>query len=269
MAPKKKIASRKPKVIAKKKSEKSTFFKYSEHQMMCAVDEAKTNCTASLRAIAKKYNVPRATLGKKANGTHPVQRGMGPKAVLGSEVENKIVKCLFTLAEAGLPVRKEQFIQNVAELASKQPQNPFKSGRPGEKWFKLFCSRHPSIRMRVTQNLSRARSTVTEENLRKWFDHIRKFCETNNCIEALDSPNRIYNLDETAFFMSPEIGKVMARRGAKTVYNVTKGNDRQCTTVLMGGNADGQMAPSMVVFKNKIIPKNVSKNWPDNWGIGE
>lgn len=59
------------------------------------------------------------------------------------------------------------------------------------------------------------------------------------------------------------------KKGAKTVYNVTRASDRQCTTVLMGGNAAGELAPTMVVFKNKIFPKNVSKNWPDNWGIGE
>lgn len=267
MAPRKRNVLKKPK--GKKKSEKTPLFQYSEHQMLCAVGEANTNPTHSLRAIAKKYNVPRATLGKKVNGTHPVERRMGPKAVLGSEIENEIVKCLFTLADAGFPVRKEQFLQNVTELANKQPQNPFKNGQPSEKWFQLFCARHPSIRMRVTQNLSRVRSAVTEENLRKWFDHVHKFCETNNCTEALGNPNRIYNLDETAFFLSPEIGKVIARRGARTVYNVTKANDRLCTTVLMGGNAAGQMVPSMVVFKNKIIPKNVSNNWPDNWGIGK
>lgn len=265
MAPKKNTVSMKP----KRNPRKTSLFQYSEHQMMSAVEEAKTNRTDSLRVIAQKFNVPRATLSKKVNGTHPVQRKMGPGAILGSPMENKIVKCLFTLADAGFPVSKEQFMQNVSELACKQPENPFKNGRPGEKWFKLFCSRHPSIRMRVAQNLSRVRSAVSEENLRNWFDHVRKFCETNNCTEALNSPDRIYNLDETAFFLSPEIGKVMTRRGARTVYNVTKANDRQCTTVLMGGNAAGLMAPSMVVFKNKIIPKNVSNNWPANWGIGE
>lgn len=49
----------------------------------------------------------------------------------------------------------------------------------------------------------------------------------------------------------------MAKKGSKTVYNVTKNSDKQCTTVLMGGNAAGQLAPSIIVFKNKIFPKNV------------
>lgn len=33
--------------------------------------------------------------------------------------------------------------------------------------------------------------------------------------KALTDPRRVYNLDETAFFLSPEVGKVMAKKGAK------------------------------------------------------
>lgn len=196
-------------------------------------------------------------------------RKMGPKTFLEPSIENKIVKCLFTLAEAGFPLTKAQLLDNVAILASQQENNPFKNGRPGDTWFKLFCARHPALAIRVAQNISKSRAQVTEENLREWFKRTRRFCETWNCCDALEDPKRIYNLDETAFFLSPEPGKVMAKKGAKTVYNVTRASDRQCTTVLMGGNAAGELAPTMAVFKNKIFPKNVSKNWPDNWGIGE
>lgn len=241
---------------------------YSEHQVRCAIEELKTN-TISIREVAKKFGIPATTLYCKAKGARPVQRKMGPKPLLGSVAEKKIVKCLFSLADAGFPITKQQLLDNVADFASKQPENPFINGRPSDKWFRLFCLRHPSIRMRVAQNITRARAGVTEENLRKWFDDTRKFCETSNCNEALTDPRRVYNLDETAFFLSPEVGKVVAKKGVKTVYNITKASDRQCTTVLMGGNAAGQLAPSMVVFKAKNIPKNISEHLPDNWGIGE
>lgn len=248
--------------------EKSNTVQYSEDQLRSAIEEFKTD-NISIRDVAKKYGIPSTTLYCKARGVRPIERKMGPKPILGSFVEKRIVKCLFTLADAGFPLSKQQLLDNVADFASKQSENPFKNGRPGRKWFELFRSRHPSISMRVAQNISRARAGVTEENLRNWFEKTRKFCETNDCFEALTDPRRVYNLDETAFFLSPEVGKVMAKKGAKSVYNTIKNSDRQCTTVLMGGNAAGQMAPSMLVFKAKNIPKKISDHLPDNWGIGE
>lgn len=129
---------------------------YSEHQLRCAIEEYRMN-KISIRAAAKKYCIPPTTLYCKAKGVRPIERKMGPKTILSSAVEKKIVKCLFTLADAGFPITKQQLIDNVADLVSSQPENPFKGGRPKEKWFRLFCSRHPSIRMRVAQNISRAR----------------------------------------------------------------------------------------------------------------
>lgn len=248
---------------------KRRILQYSEQQMLNAIADCKMN-NNSIRETAKKYNVPTSTLISKITGTRPAERSKnGPKPMLGSAVEVKIVKCLFTLADAGFPISKPQLLDIVADFASKQPNNPFKTGRPSDKWFRLFRSRHPTLSMRVAQNISRARAGVTEENLRNWFDRVSKLCETKNCTEALADPTRVYNLDETAFFLSPEVDKVMAKKGAKTVYNVTKSSDRQCTTVLMGGNAAGCLAPSMIVFKAKNIPKNISEHLPDSWGIGE
>lgn len=251
----------------KAKKKRGQLFQYSEHQLRQAIDAVQT-AGSSLRAAARIFNVPVSTLSYKLRGIRPIERKMGPQSMLGSNMENKIVKCLFTLADAGFPITKEQLMDNVTNLAQKQEVNPFKNGRPSNKWFQLFRSRHPMISMRVAQNISRARAGVTEENLRNWFRNVEKFCETNNCTEALSDPKRIYNLDESAFFLSPEVGKVMSKKGARTVYNVSRGNDRQCTTVLMGGNAAGQLIPPMAVFKNKIFPKNVSTKWPDDWGIG-
>lgn len=78
---------------------------YSEHQLRCAIEEYKTN-KISIRAAAKKYCIPSTTLYCKAKGVRPIERKMGPKTILSSAVEKKIVKCLFTLADAGFPITK-------------------------------------------------------------------------------------------------------------------------------------------------------------------
>lgn len=175
--------------------------------MKLALADISTNKGISLRDVVKKYNVPKSTLNDKARGARPSARRMGPKTLLSSEMENKIVKCLFTLADAGFPITKQQLIDNVTNLMSQRADSPFKNGRPGETWFQLFCARHPTITMRVAQNISRVRAGVTEANLRKWFEDTRKICENNNCTEALFDPKRVYNLDGTAFFLSLKLAR--------------------------------------------------------------
>lgn len=273
MAPKRKTktaASKTPKNSVRKNTKNSTQrLQYSEHQMNCALEDMRKN-NISVREAAIKFNVPKSTLNDKVRGVVPAGRQIGPKPLLGMETEKKIVKCLFTLADAGFPLTKQQLIDNVRDMVVKSThENPFSNGVPGRMWFQLFRARHPEISLRVAQNISRARAGVTEENIRNWFEETRSFCETSGCLDALKDPKRVYNFDETAFFLAPAPGKVMVKKGSKTVYNLTKANDRQCTTVLMGGNAAGQLAPPMVIFKNKIFPKNICTKWPDNWGIGK
>lgn len=143
----------------KKKKGKSNvsakrLFQYSEQQMVLAVAEIKNN-NISVRDAAKKFNVPKTTLNNKARGLFSLTRKMGPNTFLEPAIENKIVKCLFTLAEAGFPLTKAQLLDNVALLVSQQENNPFKNGRPGDTWFKLFCARHPALATRVAQNISK------------------------------------------------------------------------------------------------------------------
>lgn len=51
------------------------------------------------------------------------------------------------------------------------------------------------------------------------------------------------------FFLAPNIGKVLAERGDKTVYSVSENSDRENITVLLGGNANSELMPPMIVFK--------------------
>lgn len=148
------------KKTAKKTTKRTTgIFQYSEQQMMLAIEEVRQQ-QISVREAAKKFNVPKTTLNNKARGFYPTARKMGPKTTLDKPIENKIVKCLFTLAEAGFPLSKAQLLDNVSILMSQQKINPFKNGRPGNTWFKLFCTRHPTVTTRVAQNISRSRQEI-------------------------------------------------------------------------------------------------------------
>lgn len=83
----------------------------------------------------------------------------------------------------------------------------------------------------------------------------------------LEEPDRIFNTDESAFYISPKPGKVLARRGDKHVYS-SSGDENDNLTVLITANAAGTLAPPMVVYNYERIPAAVSSKCPDNFGIG-
>lgn len=56
-----------------------------------------------------------------------------------------------------------------------------------------------------------------------------------NSAEVLFDSRKIFNMDESSFCLNPNPGKVLARRGTKNVYNITKGSEKDCYTVLVGG----------------------------------
>lgn len=58
------------------------------------------------------------------------------------------------------------------------------------------------------KNLTISRASVTEKNL-KDYQEIFSYLVKNNYSEILKHPSRIYNGDETAFFLSPKGGKVL------------------------------------------------------------
>lgn len=98
---------------------------------------------------------------------------------------------------------------------------------------------------------------------------VHEYFVKNGITEVLEDPSRIYNCDETAFFLTPSEKQVLVKKGSKTVYNRVINDDKECLTVLANVSANGQVAPPMVVFPYKSrMPKNIPPSMPTGWGCG-
>lgn len=75
--------------------------------------------------------------------------------------------------------------------------------------------RHTDVSLRMAENIHTRRTEVTESKIRNWFREIHMYAEEKG-IDFLDDPERVFNLDETAFFFCPSL-KVLTKRGAKQV----------------------------------------------------
>lgn len=88
--------------------------------------------------------------------------------------------------------------------------------------------------------------------------------DDNIDISILSDPRRVFNLDESAFYLHPTKKNVIAARGTKNVFNINTGGSKQCLTVLFGGNAIGECPPALLLHRYERIPKIISNNIPDS-----
>lgn len=121
----------------------------------------------------------------------------------------------------------------------------------------------------MSENLTLTRANVTKESLEKWFSEIHSYLENCDYESILKSPHRVYNSDESAFFLNPKGNRVLAIKGDKNVYQVVNSDEKECLTVLVTGSAAGQLPPPMIVFKYKRIPDDVGRSVPEDWGLGK
>lgn len=243
-------------------------FNYTEDQMKNALEAVANGMPIS--TASKLYNVPRITLMYKHKGKSPIERKMGPETILTKEEERQLVRWIFHVGDSGFPVTKVQLLDSVQVLLKNLKRtNCFNHGRPGRHWYESFLKRHPNIATRVSQNLTHSRATVTEEKIRKWFSEVKTYLTENNLLNILEEPQRVFNCDETAFFLSPKESKVLVRKGDKAIYNFINSDEKECITTLVTGNAAGILAPPMVMFSFQRIPKNIVQSIPEDWGLGK
>ncbi|CAG4990979.1 unnamed protein product [Parnassius apollo] len=157
-----------------------------------------------------------------------------------------------------IPVTKEDLMDSVQRIIiDKKQEIPFKDNRPGKKWYTSFLKRHPTIAERVAQNLCTTRDNVTQEDIEKWFSEAESDLKDRNLIDIMQHPERIFNTDESAFFLNPKPGHVLARKGY-----ASSGDDKENLTVLIRGNAAGKLAPTLVVYNKQTDVVNEESSNP-------
>ncbi|XP_026465236.1 uncharacterized protein LOC113367875 [Ctenocephalides felis] len=225
--------------------------------------------TLSVYKASRTYKIPNQTLYDKIHGKYKKQGRAGAPAVLTPEEENLIVEWVITMAQMGFPVTKDILLNSrhklVAELGR---SNKFKEGYPGRHWYEGFLRRNPLISKRICQPLTTAHVSVNEVKIRAWFKRVEKYSQENDLSELLQDPSRIFNCDESAFFLCPKGQAVLAKTGSKSVHCRSGNDEKECLTVLIGASADGKLMPVLSLFPYKRIPSNILAKYPKTWSIG-
>lgn len=240
---------------------------YSKESIDKAIEFVK-NKQGSIRLAAKTFGVPRSSIVYKI--AHPDTKfKSGPDSVLSLEEEKVLVDYIISLSSRGFPRKKEDILDSVQNYLKENPRpNPFKDGRPGDKWFSSFMKRHPILGTRNAEGVTKASACVSEEDIRKWFSEISKYFEEQGLTEVIKDPTRIYNADETCFLICPKTGKVISQKGAKNVYFIEKASPKENITVMFAFSASGRTCVPMIIYPYVRIPDKVKDSVPRGWGIG-
>ncbi|XP_041475543.1 uncharacterized protein LOC121424034 isoform X2 [Lytechinus variegatus] len=118
---------------------------YSQEDMELAVRMVKKK-EMTLRAAAKKFNVPRSTLHDKVLGRTAVNCKFGMASFLTAAEETLLSNWVQQMSRIGQCPAKKDIIQVVKKILDDDGrETPFKNNQPGERWFNLFLKRHPEL----------------------------------------------------------------------------------------------------------------------------
>lgn len=199
------------------------------------------------------YGIPRRTLERRLLKQDFKKRSLGKSPALGYESEEKLVNHIKRLQAAGFPPTRTDVRQMAYTLAMKIGiENVLKSGEAelaGYHWLHSFLERHEDLCLRKAEGLSLARAGGL--NRKDFDDYFELLLKTLEKYDLLESPGKIYNVDETGIQLNNEPGMVIAERGSKSVVSVTSCERGESVTIIACGNAEGTFLPPVLIFKGK------------------
>lgn len=172
-------------------------FSYSKKALEDALYSIKVN-NKSFGKASIEFGIPKSTLIKKHGEQKQLERKTGPDTVLSKNEEDKLEEWIIAKARLGFPMHPDEVKDAVQKiLQAENRPNPFTNRRPGKTWLRLYLIRHPLIALKNTEVISKARASVTEEGIRKWFAELIKYLTEVGALDILEDDSRMINLDET------------------------------------------------------------------------
>lgn len=131
---------------------------------------------------------------------------------------------------------------------------------PSFQWLNGFRKRHPTLKTRMSESITKAAANVGEADIRGWFKDCQQWLVANCYEHILHDPQRIFGGDETSFYLSRGKQPVVAKEGTTSVLSVEQ-TTHENVTVLYTFGAKGTVLKPLIVLQGKTKPKN---QWGDD-----
>ncbi|CAG5014492.1 unnamed protein product [Parnassius apollo] len=151
----------------------------------------------------------------------------------------------------GFPRKSDDVLDTVQKYSTENPkETPFVNNRP-----KAFLKRHPTLIPRNSERVTKANASIAECDIKKWFQEIRNHLTSENHLDIVQDPRRVFNADETGFQAYPTTARILAAKGDKNVYAVQQRNPTESVTVLFTFSADGITSPSLILVSRVSLSR--------------
>ncbi|XP_050293801.1 tigger transposable element-derived protein 2-like [Anthonomus grandis grandis] len=235
---------------------------WSEVDLRNAVNDIRAG-KGSVREISRTYNVPVRTLMRRMRSGNLDKMALGRKGSLTMEQEASLAKYIQNMAFHGFALTAHD-IRKLAYSFVVQQNIPHKFNTErkmaGQDWFLAFMRRHPVLAVRKAQGMSTATAkAMTKQECSQYFELLGNVFRENN---SLNTPQKIFNLDETGLQLNNNPGKVVVSKGAKIVNCITSAEKGETISVLTCVNAEGTFFPPCCIFKGKNTKREFEDGLP-------
>ncbi|RQM25418.1 hypothetical protein B5M09_000988 [Aphanomyces astaci] len=168
--------------------------------------------------MAAFSKIPYNTLMKYVRATKagttmtPKRRGRRP--TMPTSCEEDLVAWIGGMQRDGHPPERYAILVKANQLARMiDPSLSLTSG-----WYHRFRNRHPQLTKRCAQVISHARNHVDLDGVQRLYESL-----SATILEHALTPDRIFNMDETAFISRKKSNAVIALKGSQNRFNLFKG----------------------------------------------
>jgi hypothetical protein len=209
---------------------------------------------AKMRHILSKYpHIPRRTIydyiNRERNGSE-LQKP-GPKPILTDNVESDLQAWIIGMQTQGYPISRGMLLVKANEIYKEMYGCTRSVGSLKPSWIQKILSRHPSLCLRTSQVIKRARAEVTVHGIQGFFwDVVR------HVVERQITADRLFNMDETAFGQQGNSKKVIAVKGSKNCWSKSA-NTSSHVTVVGCGSASGFMIPPAFITEGARVNRDL------------
>ncbi|RHY10653.1 hypothetical protein DYB36_004381 [Aphanomyces astaci] len=188
--------------------------RYKRHELdraVRAVLDGEKGTIVAARAMIP-YKTLMKTVRKDKAGTIKAPLRRGPKPRLPPTCEADLVAWIVAMQQDGYPVDRQVIVVKANQLLRRlDPSLAVTAG-----WYRRFRARHLELANRVAQVISHARNAVTMDGVNLLFDSMVEIIKAHDL-----SPDRIFNMDETAFASRKKSKSVVALKGSQNVWAKT------------------------------------------------
>ena len=213
--------------------------------------------------LSSTYVPKKSTLRDRTTGRVVHGKKNGPDTKLTEEDEAKLAAYLIETSKQGYGKSKEIIMFMATQIAKKRGKKVPEGGL-SEMWWRSFLKRHPEISLRSSQNFGLVRTLVSKPTIEAFYDRLLNTMLNNGGGSLVDKPHLIFNADESGIEFDAINKIVAAKRGAKHVPRISKGQHEK-VTVLACASASGASLPPMFIFKspNGRVPYGVQEGAPE------